>query len=277
MVSAASVLPSGRMNAPSVGTRLAAVLLAGGLAAAGCGPSGDRTPLGVFDLYTQAPRSADARPRVSLYYKRRLLTNRYGTSALDPRGSGRILFSGDTEFSSDKDPCGTFLFDAATGRLDRIAAWPDGLGAWSWSPDGQKALLGGYAGVTPEVVDLGSRESVPLVSAVSQNGAQLEMHALGWSPDSERIAAVIHVPRGADGEQDWDLVELTLSPLAAAYVATKHATRATWDAIDYRWQDGRLSAVGAGRGTPTTRKADDDLGWTASPPDQLTRSQMTCQ
>jgi hypothetical protein len=247
------------------------------LAAAACGPSGDRTPLGVFDLYTERTKTPDAPPRVSLYYKRRLLTGRYGAAALDPRTPGRILFSADAGSASDTDPCGTFVFDAATGRLDRIAAWPDALGAWSWSPDAQKALLVGYAGVTPEIVDVATHDSLPLVSAVSQNGAQLEMHALGWSPDGDRVAAVIHVPGGASGEQDWDLIEVTVSPLAAAYVATKRAARATWEASEYRWQDGRLTAAGSGRGTPITQKTGDDLGWAASPPDTVTRSPATCQ
>ena len=231
----------------------------------------------MFDVYTQAARSPDAPPRVSLYYKRRLLTNHYSSSALDRRSLGRLLFSADTEVGTANDPCGTFLFDAATGRLDRVAGWPDRLGAWTWSPDGRKALLAGSAGVTPEVVDLDTRDSVPLVAAVSQNGGQLEMRALGWSPDGNRVAAVIHVSRGKGGEQDWDLIEITVSPLAATYVATKHASRATWDPIDIRWEDGRLVAAGVGRGTPITLNAEDDRGWTASPPDDLKRSQPSCQ
>ena len=244
------------------------------LMAAACGPSGERTRIGEFDLYMQTGGTAGGRVSRSLYYRRRLLTNRFGASALDPMNPGRILFSGDTEFNSEKDPCGTFLFDAATGGQEKVAAWPDGLGAWTWSPDGRKLLLLGSAGMYPEVLDLSTRESVPLASAMSQNGEQLELRAIGWSPDSQRVAAVVHLTRDAQANraQDWDLVEITLTPLAAAYVATMQAASVTWDPTEYRWQDGRLTSVGAGRRFPIIRKADGEVGWTPIPPDSVTRS-----
>ena len=247
--------------------------LAACLAAAACGPSGARTPLGSFDVYRESKGLPDSLPRASLYYRHHLLTNRYGAGALDPRNDGRILFSGDTEFNSDKDPCGTFLFDAATGRQERLAAWPDGLGPWTWSPDGRKILLVG-GGTAPEVLDLDTRESVPLASTVSRDGKQLDVHALGWSPDSQRIAAVVEVPASATGshEREWDLIEITLDPLSAAYVATMRGATANWAPPEYRWQDGRLISVGEGRQHPIFRKADTDIGWTPTAPDVVKRA-----
>jgi hypothetical protein len=247
-------------------------ILAVCLAAAACGPSGDRTPLGGFDVYRESGRLPDSRSRMSLYYRRHLLTNRYGAAALDPRNPGRILFSGDTESNSDADPCGTFLFDAATARQERIAAWPDGLGPWTWAPDGRRILLVG-GGTAPEVLDLDTRDSVVLASALSLNGQQLDLHALGWSPDSQRIAAVVELPVQEGGrERDWDLIEITLDPLSAAYVATMRGVAANWAPPEYRWQDGRLISVGQGRQLPIFRKADSDIGWTPTPPEVVKRA-----
>ena len=86
---------------------------------------------------------------------------------------------------------------------------------------------------------------------------------------------MIHLQRDPDQrtpEEDWDLVEIALTPLSAAYVATMHARNAIWEPTEYRWQDGALAPVGAGRRFPIFRKADDEIGWTTTAPDTVTRS-----
>ena len=241
-------------------------LVAGiGFAAVACD---DRTRVGHFDIYTPGRSLPDSHSRSSLYYGRRLLTERYGSSAIDPYDPDRILFAGDTEFNGPRDPCGTFLYDGKTDQRRQIAPWPDGLGELSWSPDGTCILLRGSA--MPRVVDLVSGEKTELADAVSKDGKQLEMYAMQWSLDSLRVAVFVRgQPHRRDGVNitDWDLVEVRLKPLAAEYVATISGEFSSmWTEHDFSWVDGRLVAVSSGRRGPIVRKRLDALGWATTSP-----------
>ena len=95
------------------------------------------------------------------------------------------------------------------------------------------------------------------------------MEPLGWSPDGSAVAVIVHDPAEAVGIQpsDWDLVEITPAPLAARYVATiRSALAAMWTPGDYSWVGGRLIAAQRGRQATITRKAPSEIGWTTTPP-----------
>jgi hypothetical protein len=60
----------------------------------------------------------------------------------------------------------------------------------------------------PRVVTLDTRVETDLAGARSQEGRQMEMFVLGWSPDSQRVAAYVRGQgRQVNGTWvvDWDL------------------------------------------------------------------------
>jgi hypothetical protein len=87
------------------------VLAVAALALAVCGACEKVTPVGRFEIRSEAKGLPDSHPHSSLRYKGRTLTSRLGGYHLDPTNANRLLFTADSEVEGE--PCGTFLYDGA--------------------------------------------------------------------------------------------------------------------------------------------------------------------
>jgi hypothetical protein len=239
--------------------------------------------VGGFEIRSEQKGLPDSHSRSSLRYKRTVLTSRLGGYHLDPQDADRILLTSDREFKDD--PCGTFLYDGRSNQWRQLAQWPDGfaggfLGATDpWSPDGFKILLGGFG--MPRVIDLVTRHETDLAAALSSDGNQLDMSPMHWSPDSQRLAVVVHGGgrRTNSGAvtRDWDMVEIAIQPLTATYVATITSEFPRWTPEDVRCEDGHLLAASTGRRAAIFRKPPEALTWTTMPPASLrTKNAWPC-
>jgi len=212
-----------------------------------------------------------SRTTMSLVYHRRTLTNFLTDWSVDPRNPDRIIYA-------SRKPCGTFLFDGATGRTSQLEKGPVVVHAAStdspdfaasnpWSPDGQYFFIDNDIS-EPAVVELRSGARVDLTDAVSVDRRRLDMNALQWSPDGQRVAVVLQP--GGYNDPDRDLVAITLSPLQATYVATMtegagHG-RVLWTTQDFHWDRGQLVTSAAGVNAAIMKRPPDQIRWTTTTP-----------
>jgi hypothetical protein len=214
---------------------------------------------GHFDIYSN-PKVPDSSVSSALYYKQHRLSERLNGYSVDPNNPDRILFSSDDIFHGSEGLCGTFLYDGQSKKLTRLRPWPYS-GGW-WSPDSRFFLLD-----RATVREFLTGEEVDLTDSVSRaDGSRVELSILQWSPDSQRLAAVIRI--SPDGhERDLDLIEITLAPLSVRYVATISNSSLVWTEKEIRWSGGELQV--AVPSTPERQivvKPLEELGWTTHPP-----------
>ncbi len=220
----------------------------------------NRTRVGHFDVYTQS-KVADSHVFSYLYYKRHLLTEYPDSYSIDLNNPDRILFSSHDTFHGPEGLCGTFLYDGQLNQLRQIRRWP---ATADWSSDSRFVLLDRRS---PTVLDLATHEEVDLTASVSTNGERLEMFALEWSPSNDRVAGVIQLmPDKRTRDFDWDLVEITISPLSIRYVATMRGDYPGWLTEDISWTEGQLQAAAASPHGTILVKSPETLSWTATPP-----------
>jgi hypothetical protein len=223
----------------------------------------NRTRSGHFDIYT-TPKTPDSVVFSVLYYKRHLLTDRLNDYSLDPNSPDRILFASDNVFHGARGICGTFLFDGQSKQLTQLRRWP---AHGDWSPDSKSILF--ERANHPSVRDLATRDEITLTEWVSAkgDGKFLELSVFEWSPDSHRLAGEVRVlPVARPSEFDWDLVEITLTPLSFQYLATLRGGYPGWTTDDIGWSDGRLQSAPSSKHGSIVVKPPEGLGWTTAPP-----------
>ena len=212
-----------------------------------------------------------SRTTMSLVYHGRTLTGALTDWSVDPRNPDRIVYA-------SRKPCGTFLFDGATGQTSQLEKGPVVVHALSsdspdfaasnpWSPNSQYIWLDSDV-AEPVAVELRSGARLDLTDALSADHKRLSMTALQWSPDGRRIAAVVQP--GGYNDPDRDLVAIALSPLQATYVATMtegagHG-RILWTTHDFHWEGDQLVTSPAGSNAAIMKRPPDQIRWTATSP-----------
>lgn len=248
-------------------TRTLIVAVTMGLA--GCGDA-VRERDGNFSISETASFGPHTSTRASLRHGRKKLTSSLMSWSVDPRNPDRIVFEA-------VEPCGAWYYDGQAKSLRRVGGRndyvepradlrsghkPDSIEvaqrAAKWSPDGIHFWL---TGLSLAVVDGRTGSRVRIDTALStRDGGQVGIMPLSWSPSGYRLAMVVTA-----GSVDQDLVEISLSPFEARYVATiADSNPAAWGTGEgFQWVDERLRV--ATRRNVVERPASA-RGWRFAPP-----------
>jgi len=194
---------------------------------------------GHFDVYSN-PKTVDSSVHSSLYYGRHRLSQELGGAAVDPNDPDRILFSSDDIYHG-KGQCGTFLYNGQSKEITLIRRWPVAV---MWSPNSQYLVLDP---LRPSLLEFATGKELDLTNTVSREDGDrvMQLRILQWSPDSQRLAAVIDMSSMKQQNRDWDLVEITLTPtnvtpVEIRYVATIRDGELVWTDEDVHWISGRM-------------------------------------
>lgn len=208
--------------------------------------------------------------RASLRHGRKKLTSSLMSWSVDPRNPDRIVFEA-------IEPCGAWYYDGQAKSLRRVGGRndyvepradlrsghkPDSIEvaqrAAKWSPDGIHFWL---IGLSLAVVDGRTGSRVRIDSALStRDGGQVSIMPLSWSPSGGRLAMVVNA-----GSIDQDLVEISLSPFQARYVATiaDSTSAPVWTSKDFQWVDERLRVATQRH---VVERPAGALSWRVAPP-----------
>ena len=129
---------------------------------------------------------------------------------------------------ASREPCGTFLFDGATGDTLTLAD----------------------------------------TDALSSGGRRLSMDAMLWSPDSRRIAAIVQPGGYNDPDRDLVAMTVTPASATYVATMTESVGHGLtlWTTSDFHWDGEALVTSAAGRHGPIIVRPAAEIRWAPTAP-----------